>query len=101
MIISVIIPCYNEKNTIEKIIDRIKQLKDLEIEIIIIDDYSTDGTREILKEKIQNRVSKILFNEKNFGKGYSLKRGIQVAEGDIVIIQDADLEYDQRILQIN
>ena len=62
--LSVIIPCYNEKNTIEKIIDRIKQLKDLEIEIIIIDDYSTDGTREILKEKIQNRVSKILFNEK-------------------------------------
>ena len=96
MIISVIIPCYNEKNTIEKIIDRIKQLKDLEIEIIIIDDYSTDGTREILKEKIQNRVSKILFNEKNFGKGYSLKRGIQVAEGDIVIIQDADLEYDPK-----
>ena len=96
MIISVIIPCYNEKNTIEKIIDRIKQLRDLEIEIIIIDDYSTDGTREILKEKIQNRVSKILFNEKNFGKGYSLKRGIQVAEGDIVIIQDADLEYDPK-----
>ena len=96
MIISVIIPCYNEKNTIEKIIDRIKQLKDLEIEIIIIDDYSTDGTREILKKKIQNRVSKILFNEKNFGKGYSLKRGIQVAEGDIVIIQDADLEYDPK-----
>ena len=96
MIISVIIPCYNEKNTIEKIIDRIKQLKDLEIEIIIIDDYSTDGTREILKEKIQNRVSKILFNEKNFGKGYSLKRGIQVAEGDIVIIQDTDLEYDPK-----
>ena len=96
MIISVIIPCFNEKNTIEKIVDRINQLKDLEIEIIIIDDCSTDGTREILKGKIEDKVSKILFNEKNFGKGYSLKRGIQIAEGDIVIIQDADLEYDPK-----
>ena len=96
MIISVIIPCFNEKNTIEKIVDRINQLKDLEIEIIIIDDCSTDGTREILKGKIEDKVSKILFNEKNFGKGYSLKRGIQIAEGDIVIIKDADLEYDPK-----
>ena len=96
MIISVIIPCFNEKNTIEKIVDRINQLKNLEIEIIIIDDCSTDGTREILKEKVHDRVSKILFNEKNFGKGYSLKRGIQVAEGDIILIQDADLEYDPK-----
>ena len=96
MLLSVLIPCFNEKNTIEKIVDRINQIKDLEIEIIIIDDCSTDGTREILKGKIEDKVSKILFNEKNFGKGYSLKRGIQIAEGDIVIIQDADLEYDPK-----
>ena len=96
MLISVLIPCYNEKNSIEEIVSRINNLTDLEIEIIIIDDYSNDGTREILKDKIKDKVSKIIFNEANFGKGYSLKKGIEAANGEIILIQDADLEYNPK-----
>jgi len=96
MIISVLIPCFNEKNTIEEIVNRINILKDIETEIIIIDDFSNDGTREILKNKIRNRVAKIIYNNKNYGKGYSLKKGIESATGDIVLIQDADLEYNPK-----
>ncbi len=96
MLISVLIPCYNEKNSIAEIVSRINNLTDLEIEIIIIDDYSNDGTREILKDKIKDKVSKIIFNEANFGKGYSLKKGIEAANGEIILIQDADLEYNPK-----
>ena len=94
MLISVLIPCFNEKKTIEEIVDRINNLKNINIEIIIIDDCSNDGTVEILKNKIRDKVSKIIFNESNFGKGYSLKKGIELAKGEIILIQDADLEYD-------
>ncbi|MDB9819487.1 glycosyltransferase family 2 protein [Candidatus Pelagibacter sp.] len=94
--ISVIIPCYNEKNTIEKIVEKIIALKDLDKEIIIVDDNSTDGTKNILKNIINKNVSKIYFNETNQGKGFCVKKGIQEATGDIVLIQDADLEYDPR-----
>ena len=96
MIISVLIPCFNEKETIEEIVKRINNLKNINTEIIIIDDCSNDGTTEILKEKIKDKVSKIIFNESNFGKGYSLKKGIEVAQGEIILIQDADLEYDPK-----
>ena len=96
MLISVLIPCYNEKNTIEEIVNRINNLTNLDLEIIIIDDCSNDGTREILKDKIKDKVSKIIFNETNFGKGYSLKKGIDIAKGDIILIQDADLEYNPK-----
>ena len=74
MIISVLIPCFNEKKTIEEIVNRINSLKRLEIEIIIIDDFSNDGTSQILKEKIQSKVSKIIFNKINKGKGYCIKK---------------------------
>ncbi len=94
MKISIIIPCFNEINTIEKIIDKIIQQNLEDHEIIIIDDYSTDGTRKILEDKIQEKVTKIIYNEKNFGKGFSIKTGINIASGDIILIQDADLEYD-------
>ena len=96
MYVSVIIPCFNEKNTIEKIVDRINNLENINLEIIIIDDNSNDGTTEILKSKIDKQVSQIIFNRKNHGKGYCIKKGIEGATGDIILIQDADLEYDPK-----
>lgn len=91
--LSIIIPAYNEKNTIEEIIRRIKavDLKGLEKEIIVVDDGSKDGTRDILKTIPGIRY---IFHEKNLGKGGAVKTGFQNATGDILIIQDADLEYD-------
>jgi len=96
MLLSVLIPCFNEKNTIERIVGKINKLENLNIEIIIIDDNSIDGTREILKNEIKNQVSQIIFNEENHGKGYCVKKGIEAATGDIILIQDADLEYDPK-----
>lgn len=94
MKLSVIIPCFNEKNTIEKIIYSVKNSSYNNQEIIVIDDFSTDGTREILENKINNQVDKIIYQPFNQGKGSAIRTGIQVATGDIIIIQDADLEYD-------
>ena len=96
MLVSIIIPCFNERQTIEKLINKILEIKDINKEIIIVDDNSNDGTKQILKDQLINKVSKILFNEKNEGKGYSVKKGIDNCVGDIVIIQDADLEYDPK-----
>lgn len=92
--LSVIIPVYNEKETIEKLVSLVEsvQITDAEKEIIIIDDKSTDGTRDILK-KYQGK-HKIIFKPKNAGKGAAVKIGFEAATGDILIIQDADLEYD-------
>jgi len=94
--LSIIIPCYNEKNSISEIINQVKNVDiPLEKEIILVDDFSTDGTREILKKLQKNEQEiKIFFNEKNMGKGYSLRNGFTHSTGDIIIIQDADLEYD-------
>ena len=94
MKISIVIPCFNEKNTISDIIEKVKKENNYQKEIIVIDDFSTDGTREILQEKIKNNIDRLILNEKNFGKGYSVRQGIKVATGDIILIQDADLEYD-------
>ena len=93
MKISIIIPCYNEINTIEKIIDKILLQEAFDKEIIIIDDNSTDGTRDLL-ESIKDKYNKLIINSKNYGKGYSIKKGISKATGEIILIQDADLEYD-------
>ena len=96
MKISIIIPCYNEENTIEKIVNKILNLNNLDLEIILVDDNSTDGSKNIIETKVKNRVNKVIFNDRNYGKGYSIRKGIEVATGDITIIQDADLEYDPK-----
>ncbi|MBI2564766.1 glycosyltransferase family 2 protein [Candidatus Woesearchaeota archaeon] len=89
--LSVIIPVFNEKNTIEEVVKRVQSVKILlEKEIIIVDDGSTDGTRIVLK-KLDG--VKIIFHEKNKGKGAAIRTGIQNATGDIILVQDADLEY--------
>ena len=95
MKISILIPVYNEKHTIELIIDKIKKIKiqNCLFEIIVIDDCSTDGTNEIVKS-ISNKIDKLITNSSNRGKGFSIRKGIEVATGDIILIQDADLEYD-------
>ncbi len=93
-VLSVVIPCYNEVNNIEEIVRRVLASPIKDKEIIIVDDYSTDGTREILANIIKPLVSKILFHSVNGGKGAALKTGFQAATGDVVIIQDADQEYD-------
>jgi glycosyltransferase involved in cell wall biosynthesis len=95
-VLSVVIPCYNEIGTIEEIVQAVAQSPYPSKELIIVDDCSTDGTREKLKKEIAHLpvVSKVLYHDKNMGKGAALRTGFTAATGDIVIIQDADLEYD-------
>ena len=96
MQISVVIPVYNEVSTIREIVARV-QAVDLEKEIIIVDDGSTDGTREQLQDlSLSQKSVRILYHDRNQGKGAALRTGFEAATGDIVIIQDADLEYDPR-----
>jgi len=97
MSLSVIIPVYNEKKTIQIIIEKVLRFKELEKEIIIVDDCSTDGTSEIA-ELLSKKHSEIKYiqNEKNLGKGAAIRKGLKIITKDIVLIQDADLEYDPK-----
>ena len=94
MLVTIIIPAFNEKNNIEQIINDINNKVIYDKQIIVIDDNSYDGTVEILKEKLISKIDNIIFHEKNLGKGAAIKSSLPFLKGDIVAIQDADLEYD-------
>lgn len=93
--ISIIIPCFNEKNTVIETIKKVKEFKKYPSEIIVVDDNSTDGTRELIRDYDDDNLLKI-FHEKNYGKGKALQSGFAKCSGDIVLIQDADLEYNPK-----
>lgn len=96
MKLSIVIPCFNESKTIAEIIKKVISVPlDLEKEIIIVDDYSTDGTREYLKSLGKNNSSiQVIYHDRNIGKGAALRSGFKAATGDVILIQDADLEYN-------
>jgi glycosyltransferase involved in cell wall biosynthesis len=94
MKLSVIIPCFNELGTIMPVVEAVKASPIEDLEIIIVDDCSTDGTRQYLQSRIEPLVDRIIYHQKNQGKGAALRTGFAAATGDIVIIQDADLEYN-------
>jgi len=97
MKLSIIMPAYNEEKTILKVIRKVKDAKlgNIKKEVIVVDDFSRDGTRKLL-ERLQDHKLKIFFHEKNKGKGAAIRTALKHATGDIILIQDADLEYDPK-----
>lgn len=95
LVLSVLVPVYNERATIDIILDQVRSAVDVKTEIIVVDDFSTDGTREVLTRlKEEGRIDRLLFHEVNKGKGAAIRTALAASTGDVVIVQDADLEYD-------
>ncbi len=94
MKLSIVIPCYNEKETIRAIVNAVLDAPPEEKEIVVVDDFSTDGTREVLRREVEHIVDKVIYHDRNMGKGAALRTGFRQVTGDVVIVQDADLEYD-------
>lgn len=92
--LSIVVPCYNEKDNIVNLVKRVIESPIENKEIIVVDDCSTDGTREVLENEVKPLVDKIIYHDVNMGKGGALHTGFKAATGDAVIVQDADLEYD-------
>src|SRR3990167_3030545 len=93
MKVSIVIPVFNESGTIRHVVERVVAVQTPK-EIIVVDDASTDGTREVIEREMRGRVDKVIYHPFNQGKGAALRTGFQHATGDVIIIQDADLEYD-------
>jgi glycosyltransferase involved in cell wall biosynthesis len=94
MKVSIIIPVFNEHQTIHHIVNAVQSCPITNREVIVVDDCSTDGTREIIQKELTDRVNRVILHDHNQGKGAALRSGIKAASGDVIIFQDADLEYD-------
>mgnify|MGYP001438858157 FL=1 len=92
-LISIIIPVYNEEKTIKIILNKVLKQNEFSKEIIVINDFSTDNTKSLIEDEFLQKI-KLINNERNYGKGFSVRKGIEEATGDIILIQDGDLEYD-------
>ncbi len=92
--LSVVIPCFNEENTIEKVLRAVREIPISPLEVIVVDDASTDGSVKVIQEQCKGLVDKLILSDKNRGKGAALRAGFAVASMELVIVQDADLEYD-------